>query len=332
MVRKNKDSFDDKKLLDELSSLKKSSSGNTDIKAISKLDTKQDLTKKKVSPLNKIYPYWVMIMKDGKRLNSFGVREETIDGIKLLVRRERIGSEDKVIFRELYPEPKFDLNIIQNNRNQIKKELNKLNQIEDELNQAFYDKKDIKEYNYDISGVRLKQLQREIELNAIKYGKTFRYFLDLRDDGIPVLIYELENGGLKLKKEVKERQLFTEASESKKIESVEVGRQIDKQLSKKDDKDWRKLAGMFIFVLFTIANMFAFFEWITFNEERSFEQCDARLSDLLNTQAVGLNKINDAIIKNSNNEAITSILSVNNDILSKCVDPSINYFAKPVAE
>lgn len=60
---------------------------NISLETIRSLDTDKDVSKKdKKGMLKKIYPYWVYIFKDGKKIKDFGVREETINGVKLLLR------------------------------------------------------------------------------------------------------------------------------------------------------------------------------------------------------------------------------------------------------
>lgn len=295
---------------------------------------KDSAKKKKTVNLSKVYDYWVIIQKDGRFVKDFGVKSEEYDDIKLLIRRENINGEEKVVFKDLYPEPKFDTNVIYANRNKIRADLNKLKQIEDELEKNMYSQDgQMKEYNFDISDVRILILQKEIELHSIQYGKSFRYAHQLREDGIPVLIYELENSGLRLKKEVKESYLFVEASENKRIESKSSGRQIDEVLSKKaNQRDWKKIAWGFIWLLATIGYVYGAFAWVTYNEERAFEQCNTRFDQLMNTVATSTSNIVNEQNKRdaAQGKFMTDILNKNTEILDQCIAPPSSATAKPV--
>ena len=171
-----------------------------DLNIIKEIDSTKDLSKKKKNKIIKeIYPYWVYIVKDGEPIKNFGVKEDEINGIKLLIRTEKINDDLKVVFRELYPEPKFDVHIIDANKKRLCQELNLLKQIEKKLESELYEKGKTSEYNYDLSDVKISILEKEVALDSIQHGKSFRYFHKwVRDDGIPALVYEFENNGLRL--------------------------------------------------------------------------------------------------------------------------------------
>jgi len=304
-----------------------------DLETIRQIDNKKDVTnKKKDKFVKKIYPYWVYIFKDGKKIKDFGVREEELNGIKLLIRTEKVNDELKVVFRELYPESKFDSNILDSNKKRLSQELNLLKQIEKELETELFDKGETNEYNYDLADVRIAILEKEVMLDSIKYGKSFRYFQDIRDDGIPCLFYEFENNGLRLKKEVKEKSLFTEASEVKQIESLETKRDIDEQLKKKDERDWKKIAYAFLWAIITIIYVYGAFQLLDYNHERAYGEIQNELEKTMITYNKGFQTItancgiksNDPIIQN-----MQKIIESNNEIIQSCMQSNLIDNAKP---
>lgn len=290
-----------------------------DIETIKKIDSEKDLSQKKKDKLvKKIYPYWVYIVKDGKLIKNFGVREENINGVRLLIRTEKINDDLKVVFRELYPEPKYDTHIIDANKKRIAQELNLLKQIEKQLESELYDKGEMGEYNYDLSDVKISILEKEVALDSIKYGKSFRYFHDwVRDDGIPALVYEFENNGLRLKKEVKEKSLFTEASEVKQIESLESRRDIDDSLKKSNKRDWLKLGYQLLWAIVTIIYVYGAYQLLDYNQE---QQNKALIDEVKRVEAScsGTYKsIQDSLI--NANKPFLDTISKNNDINSKLI-------------
>lgn len=308
--------------------------GQTDLKAIKNINSNRDQTKRKSINLSKVYKFWVIIQKDGEMVNNFGVREEEIAGVKMLIRTEKVGNNEKVIFKELYPEPRFDLNTISNNKNKIKKELNKLLQIKTILENNFYNNLESpRDYNFDLKDVNRLILQREIELHSIQYGKTFRYFFKIRDDGIPVIMYELENNGLKLKKEVKEKLIITEASEGKRLENHDIKGQINEELSKKGDKNWQKLLMNALNIIFLVVNMVAAFNFLAYNEDRSYEDTKQKLEELMSSQAIGLDKIMTAATSGfevDNSAELNALLKSNQEILAQCIQGKLDDTLKPV--
>ena len=271
-----------------------------DLEAIKNIDSGKDLSKKKKDLLlKKIYPYWVYIFKDGKKIKDFGVREENINGVKLLIRLEKVNDEQKVLFRELYPEAKFDPNIIDANKKRLSQELNLLTQIEKQLESELFEKGETNEYNYDLSDVKLAILEKEVALDSIKYGKSFRYFQDVRDDGIPCLFYEFENNGLRLKKEVKEKSLFTEASEVKQIESLESKRDIDESLKKSDSRDWKKIAYAFLWAIVTMIYVYGAYELLDYNHDRAYGEIQDELERSMTTYNKGIQSIINTCGKNN---------------------------------
>lgn len=307
-----------------------------DLETIKQIDSGKDVSKKKKDQLiKKIYPYWVYIFKDGKKIKDFGVREETINGVKLLIRLEKINDEQKVLFRELYPEPKFDPNIIDANKKRLAQELNLLKQIEKQLEGELFEKGENSEYNYDLSDVKLAILEKEVALDSIKYGKSFRYFHDVRDDGIPCLFYEFENNGLRLKKEVKEKSLFTEASEVKQIESLESKRDIDNSLKKSDSRDWKKIAYAFLWAIVTLIYVYGAYELLNYNHEREYGQIQDELERAMVTYNKGVQNIVNTCGRNTDPvlESMSKILTSNQEIIESCIKNNlIEPDAKPTIE
>lgn len=298
-----------------------------DIETIKKIDSEKDVGKKKKDQLvKKIYPYWVYIVKDGEPIKNFGVREETINGIKLLIRTEKVNDELRVVFRELYPEPKYDLNIIESNKKRLSQELNQLKQIEKELESELFEKGERSEYNYDLSDVKIAILEKEVLLDSIKYGKSFRYVQKwVRDDGIPALVYEFENNGLRLKKEVKEKSLFTEASEVKQIESLESKRDIDESLKKSDGRDWKKIAYAFLWAFILLIATYGVFELLNYNQERANGELIAQVQRMEVSCSNTYNNIKDSLV-NANKpflDAITQNNNVNNEIIQRCIESNL---------
>lgn len=305
--------------LENLSKIKPNKKNN-----FNEIDNAKDIVKKnRTKNLSKqIFKYWVYIFKDGKKFKDFGVNEEEHGDIKLLVRREEVKGENQIIFRELYPEPKHDLNTIKNNKKQIAFELNKLKQIEKTLEQNMFSAKP-KEYNYDITDVRIAIEEKEIMLQSIKYGITHRYIHEIRDDGIPSIFYEMENSGLKLIKYVKENNALTEASENKRIESAEAKRQIDHQLKKKNDKDWQKIAIFTLWILLLAIFSYGVWELMSYNKDREMQFATENLDKIFKQQS----KMYDDVIRTiketnvKNTELENNILTNNNEILKSCVVP-----------
>ena len=325
-VVKNNTNNSNNKTKERVESDLKKLHSSIDIETIKKIDSGKDVTKKKKDKmLKKIYPYWVYIFKDGKKIKDFGVREETINGVKLLIRTEKINDELKVIFRELYPEPKNDPNVIDANKKRFAKELNQLKQIEKTLESELFEKGETSEYNYDLSDVKLAILEKEVALDSIKYGKSFRYFQDIRDDGIPSLFYEFENNGLRLKKEVKEKSLFTEASEVKQIESLESKRDIDESLKKSDGRDWKKIAMALLWVIVTGLYIYGAFELLNYNHEREFGETIDELDNAMVTYNKGVQSIVNTCGKTTDPviERMDRILESNNKIIQSCIERSL---------
>jgi len=303
------------------------------LKDIIKIDSQKDLAKKKKDKfVKKIYPYWVYIVKDGKKIKDFGVREEDLNGIKLLIRTEKINDEVKVVFRELYPESKYDPNTIDSNKKRLSKELNTLKQIEKELEAEIFDKGETFEYNYELADVKILILEKTVMLDTIKYGKSFRYFHDwVRDDGIPALVYEFENNGLRLKKEVKERSLFTEASEVKQIESLETKRDIDEQLKKKDERDWKKIAYAFLWAFLLLIGTYGVFQLLNYNEERENGDLMNKIEAMQVSCDSTYNKVTNSLVNNNKPflDALTNTANSNNDLIEQCIKSNLIEGGKP---
>ena len=292
--------------------------------SLKNIDNAKDITNQnKLKELSKqTFKYWVYIFKDGNTIKDFGVNEEECGDVKLLVRREEVKGESKIIFRELYPEPKFDLKTVKNNKKQIATELNKLKQIEKKLEDNLFSLNP-KEYNYDITDVRIAIEEKEILLSSIKHGITHQYIHHIRKDGIPCIFYEMENSGLRLIKYVKENNIFTQATEDKKIESAEAKRQIDHQLKKTNTKDWQKIAILTLWILLLAILTYATFELMSYNKDREMQFCTEGFDKIYEKQS---NMYNDVIatIKESNirnTDLENNILENNNKILNQCVIP-----------
>jgi len=335
-IIKNNANTSTDKIKDIVKSDLKNLHSKIDINAIKNIDSGKDVGKKKRDKmLKKIYPYWVYVFKDGKKINCFGVREEEINGVKLLIRTEKVNDELKVIFRELYPEPRNDPNVIDANKKRYAKELNQLKQIEKELESELFEKGETSEYNYDLSDVKIAILEKEVSLDSIKYGKSFRYFQDVRDDGIPALFYEFENNGLRLKKEVKEKSLFTEASEVKQIESLESKRDIDESLKKKDKRDWKKIAMAILWVIFTGLYMYGAIELLNYNHEREFGEAIDELDKAMVTYNKGVQGIVSTCTKSTGPiiDTMNEILKSNNEVIQVCLENNlIEGNSKPTIE
>ena len=291
---------------------------------IKNIENKKDIAKKNnIKNLSKkVYKYWVYIFKDGVKVKDFGVNEEEIGDVKLLIRREEVKGEQRIMFRELYPEPRFDTNTIQKNKSQIKRQLDRLKQIEKELEKNMFAAKP-KEYNYDITDVRIAIEEKEIMLKSIRHGVTHRYMHDIRPDGIPALFYEQENSNLKLIKYVKEDNTLTESTENKKIESAEAKRQIDHQLKKKDAKDWQKIAIFSLWIILLCVASYATWQFMNYNKDREMQFATENLDKIFQKQT----KMYDEVIKvikesaQSNTDVENRILENSNDILKQCVVP-----------
>jgi len=288
---------------------------------------KDQTKKKKKSNLITIYDYWVIIKERGKKIKDFGVKKDTIDGNDVLVRKENINGQNKYVFCELFPRSKFDLKTIQNNKVQIKKELNKFKQIEKKLMEDEYDKKSQKkEYNFELADIKKEILKREIELDSIKFGDNVRYFHEIRDDKLETLFYERTSNGLELLKEVVNSNIITTASEVKRINSGIIKKEIEARLPKKKDKDWKKLAWIFINVLATIGYCVGSYHWVTYNDEKAFKSCNEKMSALMDTA-------NRNIENNFNAEEkqyYDKIIAQNQDILKQCLENKINPGGKEV--
>ena len=319
----------DNKINDEINALK-----NIKIDLIKKISSEKDTTTKgKGKSLNKIYPYWAIIFKDNKKYNSFGVREETINDVKLLVRTEKVDNETKVVFLQLFPEPKFDVNVISQNKTQIAKELNKLKQIARKLEKERYEAK-MKSYNHDISDINILIKQKEIELESIKYGKSFSYTHDIRDDGIPTLMYDFENGGLKLRKYVKEKSMFTQASELKILEDREVEKDINIHLRKKNDTNYAKLGTWLLVIFLLCAGSYGVFELLDYNAEREFGEIHDKIErtmimydNSLKTLIASCGTAQKPLL-----DSINSLVVSNRDILDSCVNNNLIDNIKPTIE
>lgn len=298
---------------------------DTKLELIKSISSESDTTKKgKSKSLNKIYPYWAMIFKDGVRINSFGIREDTVNDVRLLTRTEKVDGETKVSFLQLYPEPKFDIHTVSQNKTQITKELNKLKQIQRRLEKERYEGK-IKSYNYDISDVKILILQKEIELESIKYGKSFEYTHNLRDDGIPVLLYDFENGGLTLRKYVKESSVFVQASELKILEDREVEKDINSHLRKKSDKNYA-IIGTWLLAIFLLSiGTYGVFELLNYNDTREFGEIRSKIEGSMATYDRGMK----AIVTSCGNankpliDTIGSLVTTNQKLLESCIDKNL---------
>lgn len=296
-----------------------------DLKELKKIDSSKDSTKKDNKKLiSKIYKYWVHIIKDGESVTNFGVNEEDIAGVKMLVRRENIGGEDRIIFRELYPEPGFKLNHVKNNKNKYKAELNKLKQIEKKLEDNLYEKSP-KIYNYEIADVRTKILEIEILLDSIEDGVHHTYiFKGLRPDGISTLLYRMDNSGLELIKYVEEKNIFRNASEAKRIDSEMARKQIDHQLKKSNERDWQKIAITFMSILLLAIATYATFQWLNYNEDKAFADTKAKLDLIILQQQDFVSSMIREVEKVHKQDATfeKQIIEGNQEILNQCYMPT----------
>ena len=309
--------------VEELSNLK--------LNLLNKISSENDLTKKQKSKsLNKIYPYWVMIFKYGKRIQSFGIREETIKGVKLLVRTEKVDNETKVLFLQLFPESSFDVNVISQNKSQIAKELNKLKQIARKLEGEKYEGL-IKNYNYDISDIKILILKKEIELESIKYGKSFEYTHDIREDNIPVLMYDYNNGGLILRKYVKEKSIVCQASENKVLEDRNTEKQINEHLRKKNDRNYAIIGTWILVVCLLLIGTYGVFRLLDYNSEREFGEITNKLSKSIETYDRGLKTIsnNCGVTQKPLLDTISQLTITNQEILESCVNNNYVEGGKP---
>jgi len=246
------------------------------------IDANKDKVKKKSFSLKQVYTYWVYIMKEGKCINGegFGVKKETFNGVDLLVRMENINGENKVVFAELEPSSSFDIAEVEENRTKLKNKLNSLKQTERRLLNFDYNSLGTdKKLNYDIKDIRLAILDIEIKLSSIQYGKKFIYKQDL-GKGIDCLFYRYENSGLKLIKYVDENNLFTEASENKRLSDDSLRKQINEQLPKNKSRDWLKLGWAVVFVIALGLLLFGSIGLLRYNEDRAFESCKAKTDEL----------------------------------------------------
>lgn len=286
----NKDIEDN---LKELNELKPSFENAEDFK---KIDSSKDATKKdKKSIVAKAYDYWVWIYQDGRRVSSFGVNREEYAGVNLLIRREEKGGQKKVVFRELFPESSFSLENVKKRKKQFTEELNNLKQIERKLEENLLSNKP-KRYNFDIADIKLKIRDLQIKLQSIRYGVQTEYIhKDFRDDGIPVIIYTLENGELHLWKKVKEAKLFTEASENKKIESHEAKQQIDKELQTNDTRDWLKIATMIAYIIVLAILTYATWEFMNYNQEEAFADFKNQFGQVLEQNENAMSQITNEV-------------------------------------
>ena len=282
---------------------------------IAHIKNESDKTNKK-NNLSKLFPYWVYIFKNDKKVNDFGVKVIEYRGINLLVRIENVNGTNKVVFKELYPESKLDLEDVYVNRLQIKQELNRLKQIENTLQkETFNSKKEKKSYNYSLKDVRLAILEKEIQLHSIQYGRSFRYTQPIRNDNIDSFFYSMENSGLRLIKYVKEKNLFVEASEVKRLDNIGQKKEIDETLPNQNSRDWLKTISMALLILFTIGNMWCFFKWATYNDERAFENAQEKLDEMFITMSEGLADVSKNIGESSDNEQLISTIQKQNELL-----------------
>lgn len=291
------------------------------------IDSTKDPTKKdKKSLISKAYDYWVWIFQDGRRVSSFGVTREEYAGVNLLIRREEKGGQKKVVFRELFPESSFSLENIKKKKKQYKEELNKLKQIERRLEENLISNQP-KEYNYDIADIKLKIKDLEIKLQSIRYGVQTEYVhKDFRDDGIPVIIYTLENGELHLWKKVKEQKLFTEASENKKIESHEAKQQIDKEFQTKDNRDWLKIATIFAYILVLGILAFCAWEWMNYNQEQAFNEFSNKFDKVLSQNERTMSGITEEVSDAYKQDRTfqNELIKQNQEIINSCLSNSGN--------
>lgn len=272
--------------------------GKLDKETLSKINSKADLTDSDKKKVGNVYPYWVIILdKFGDRISSFGVNRDTWAGVDLLVRIEDKGAEKHVVFRNLLPDADFNLDEVKKNKKKYLDELNKLKQLEDKLEKNLISSKPLK-YNYDLADIKLKILDREIKLKSIRHGVRSRYtHKGIRDDGIPVIMYTYRNGNLELIKYVEESNLFTEASEQKKIQDHDAEKQIDRTFKKRDDRDWKKIALFSIWVFMTGIYVYGGFQWLNYNEDRAFSDAKKKFEDLVDQQNAGVEKIVNTIEK-----------------------------------
>ncbi|MFW6129789.1 MAG: hypothetical protein ACOC56_01320 [Atribacterota bacterium] len=321
--KKFKDLNIDKNLESELKEINRNAEIDKKIneEELNKIDSSKDITReKKKKQASKVYDYWVWIFKDDRRIYSFGVNKEEYAGVELLIRREERQGQKKVIFRELFPESGFDLNSIRKNRKKIKEDLDKLKQIERKLEENLLSNSP-KKYNYDLADVKLKIQQKEIWLQSIRYGVITRYIhYDFRDDGIPVIMYDMENSELRLRKYVKESNIYTTASEGKKIENHDAKAQIDHELKKKTDRDWQRIIMTFMWIILLGIGCYGVFELLKYNEDKAFADTKNQFSELIEQQNNGVEDLMDKIGEGNvvNEEELNKLIEQNNEILKQC--------------
>lgn len=291
---------------------------------------KKDNSKSNNLNLGGVFKRWVVVMKNNKYVSDFGVIEKTYNGVKLLIKMENIQGVNKVVFAQLYPESSFSIENIKSNKSKIKSDYNRLKQIETILEKNIYEGLN-KFYKFNLKDTRLLLNKKEIELESIRHGSTFNYDFGIRKDNIPVLIYNLKNDSLYLQKGVSETNIITEATEIKKIGSLSSLRDINKQLPKNHRKDWIKIMLNILFFLFFMGNVFSFFWFISYNEERSFEQCKERLDDIFDTSAVGFQKLYSEIPK-TDNKILEELLKQNKvfiDLIANREEIETDKFGRP---
>lgn len=315
----------DKKLNDELENY------SSTLDKLKSIQSEKDITKDKGGrkALNEIYDYWVIILdENGKKINDdgFGVKKEKVNNIELLVRFEtNSNGEKEIVFRELMPSPRFNVDTIKNNKKVIADELNRLKQIKRKISDYYFNKagKDkLVEFNYDLTDVDLAILQKEIELNSIKYGTNFRYFHDIRSDGLETLLYEYSNGNLTLIKFVKEGKVLTQADENKKIEDTDNKNQIDNQLKKDNTRDYFKMFLVFMYVLGLAVLAFVIFEGLSYNEERENKEIIDKLETTTNQYVDSMRRVADTCNQQTNpiTEQLQEYTRINQELLQRCSD------------
>jgi len=264
---------------------------------------------KKMIDINKVYDAWVYVFRNHKKVKEFGVKEYNYKGNKILARIENVNGTNKVLFCQLYPESKFPVQTIDSNKHSIKQDLNKLKQIERLLEQEKYTTESKKRYPFELKDIKKSILQKEVELDSIRYGKDFKYTFDLKPN-IETLLYDYEDGIYKLIKYVSEGKIMTQASEVKLIESKRTREDIEKQLPKNNSRDWLKVAKSIVILIFMGILIWGTFSLLAYNEERAYTETKEQLAGLYEEMGSGIKTVNNELLN-------TPISSVKYDEIMK---------------
>lgn len=274
---------------------------------------KDKTTEKNKKILPKVYDYWVYIMKDGKKINDFGVRLETFRNAKLLIRKQKNPKgEEEVVFAEIFPESKYDLQTIEANKSEIKKKLDKCYQRRRFLEKEQFSNSGII-YNYDITDLNVEIQELELMLDSVALGSKSYYEINIRDDGIPCFFYELSNSGLTLLKKVKDTNIIKEASEAKRIGTGSILDDINTIFPKTKSRDWLKLIGSFLVILLVGILLWGIFKNFAISEEKQYGEFKDRLAETTTA-------CEESALRSQNQlpASIDKLVSKYDELLAKC--------------